>query len=462
MSNSLATRGRIEVPDLPSTSVSWSARHNTVFTAAATCLTPIAYLIFVACYAKNILDADDWSVVPLVDDALHGHLTLSALWAQHTDNRMLFPNLVFVGLGNLTRDNTIVVIAFSAAVFIASYAVFLLLYRSYQPLRPLPVLTIGIVWFSIADYQNAIWAFQFAWYLVLFCLVGMLYFLQRGWLVAALALTVIASFSSLQGLLLWPVGIIWLIWPGWNTRVARRVVVWLGCALVTTVVYFWNFNQQSIGLTWRHSVTLAEFVLVELGEVIPGSSALWLHELGGLVLLVAAGYVVVQSVRHHLECLPVALIAFGLLFDGIIALGRVEYALFASLRVTATPSRYTMPNLLILLAVVAYAWAHTKWKWVVAALVACQLVVATASGLTSSSAIDQHLVTGARFAVNLDKIPTAGAECYRTVGFFDYVYVAAGVNPDRDVALARSDHLSEFSDSQKYRGFPAIPACAPK
>jgi hypothetical protein len=90
------------------------------------------------------------------------------------------------------------------------------------------------------------------------------------------------------------------------------------------------------------------------------------------------------------------------------------------------------------------------------------LVVATASGLTSSSAIDQHLVTGARFAVNLDKIPTAGAECYRTVGFFDYVYVAAGVNPDRDVALARSDHLSEFSDSQKYRGFPAIPACAPK
>jgi hypothetical protein len=63
-----------------------------------------------------------------------------------------------------------------------------------------------------------------------------------------------------------------------------------------------------------------------MGEIVPGSSALRLHELIGLVLLVAAGYVVGQSIRHHRECLPVALIAFGLLFDAIIALGRVEYA----------------------------------------------------------------------------------------------------------------------------------------
>ncbi len=141
-------------------------------------MTPIAYVLFVAHYSINIFYADDWSVVPFVNAALRGHLTLSALWAQHIDHRMLFPNLVFVGLDTLTRANTVVLIALSAAVFIASYGLFLGLYRSYQSLTPLAVLTFGIVWFSIADYQNALWAFQFAWYFILLCLIGMLHCLQ--------------------------------------------------------------------------------------------------------------------------------------------------------------------------------------------------------------------------------------------------------------------------------------------
>jgi hypothetical protein len=120
-----------------------------------------------------------------------------------------------------------------------------------------------------------------------------------------------------------------------------------------------------------------------------------------------------------------------------------------------------MPNLLIVLAVVAYAWTYLKWKGVITAVVAFELVVASAPGLSSASALDQHLVTGARFVVNLDRIPAAEEKCYRTIGFFDYVYVAAGVNPDRDIALARCDHLSAFSDGQNYRGLPAISECAP-
>ena len=187
-------------------------------------MTPIAYVLYVAHYSINVFDADDWSVVPFVNAALRGHLTFSALWAQHTDNRMLFPNLVFVGLDTLTRANTVVLIALSAALFIASYALFLVLYRSYQSLTPLTVLTFGIVWFSVADYQNALWAFQFAWYFILLCLIGILYCLQRGWFVVALVLAVVASFSSLQGLILWPVGVIWLTWHGWDSQVAKRVL----------------------------------------------------------------------------------------------------------------------------------------------------------------------------------------------------------------------------------------------
>ena len=157
-----------------------------------------------------------------------------------------------------------------------------------------------------------------------------------------------------------------------------------------------------------------------MGEIFPGSNQLGLHELIGLALLVAAGYVVVQSVRHRSECLPVALITFGLLFDVLIAYGRLRGSLVLSIGLgpVATPSRYTMPNLLIaVLAVVAYAWTRLNWRWIVPSVVAGQLVFATSSGLSSASALDHRLVTGARLVVNLDKIPVAQEGCYRYIGF---------------------------------------------
>ena len=56
-------------------------------------------------YARNVPSFDDWNVVPLVDAALHSHLTLTALCALHNENRMLFPNLVMVCLCVFTLDN---------------------------------------------------------------------------------------------------------------------------------------------------------------------------------------------------------------------------------------------------------------------------------------------------------------------------------------------------------------------
>ena len=60
---------------------------------------------------------------------------------------------------------------------------------------------------------------------------------------AALVLAVVTSFSSLQGLILWPVGVIWLVLSaGWDSQVVKRVIFWLGTGVVTTAVYFWNYT----------------------------------------------------------------------------------------------------------------------------------------------------------------------------------------------------------------------------
>ena len=154
-------------------------------------------------------------------------------------------------------------------------------------------------------------------------------------------------------------------------------MIWLTVGFGTSVIALWGYKFQPLGCSvggslsfncggnvlsfaLRRPVQTAQFVLVELGEVIPNANAhtLWLNGLLGAVLLILAGAVVVRSVRHrHTDrnCLPVALIVFSLLFDVIIAVGRVQF-----LTALAPQSSYTMPNLLILLAIVIYGWVHFR------------------------------------------------------------------------------------------------------
>jgi hypothetical protein len=274
--------------------------------------------------------------------------------------------------------------------------------------------------------------------------------LQRRWFVAALALAVLASLSSFQGLALWPVGAIMLVWQSrrWN----NWILIWIGTAVVTAAFYFWNYTYVSA--TPHSPGLLVKFFLVEVGDVVPRANDLRFHELFGAVILAAAVYVVVQCVRHDRDALPVALIAFGLLFDALVVLGRAGFPL----SVAATQSRYTMPNLIILVAIVSYSCAHLNrvWMFSVLALVAVQFALSTDSGLTSARAFDHSLTDSARFAVNFDRIPAKHLYCSAVYGYLVY-----NVHEPGNFPLARADHLSEFSAGalRTYRaaGLPVIP-----
>ena len=83
--------------------------------------------------------------------------------------------------------------------------------------------------------SNALWAFQLAWYFVLLFLFAAIYFLcvRPRYRPVALTLAILAavagSLSMVQGFLIWPVGLVALLWV-W-TRQRRRwaeVGVWLG------------------------------------------------------------------------------------------------------------------------------------------------------------------------------------------------------------------------------------------
>jgi hypothetical protein len=451
------------------------------------------YLAYTVHDSVNNLYSDDWTIVTFINAALHHHLTLDQLWTTQNgqgggENRVLFPYLAIIGVGLATNDNTRFMVVINAAVFSATYLIILVLLRSYlqRSLTVISVLATGLIWFSLLDYFNALFGFQFAWYLIILCFVGILYFLlreNRGLpaLVCAIALAVIASYSSTQGLLLWITGLLCLLWPFWHARgkYTRQqyleLIAWLVVGAITTAIYFWNYapnlgnSASKPGFSgyptaeppsWAlsHPGRLIQFFVVDVGNVIP-QAGLVLHELIGAALCVLSVFVLVQCFLIQRGSprlpLPIALISFGLLWDVGVATGRLSFGLaFASLDV------YTMPNLLVVLGIVCYGlwWlnnlertrpkpsARHRIQFALAALtvfVLVQVATNTEYGLNGGNQQRQEFLAGARTTVMLSRIPYSQWTRYETYGnSIPNVYLAPYLRTL--IPEAKADHLGPF------------------
>jgi len=61
---------------------------RTALAVSAALAVPVIYLLYVATYAVDVPQLDEWGRIPLLNASLHGHLTLGALWAQYNESRM--------------------------------------------------------------------------------------------------------------------------------------------------------------------------------------------------------------------------------------------------------------------------------------------------------------------------------------------------------------------------------------
>ena len=178
-------------------------------------------------------------------------------------------------------------------------------------------------------------------------------------LVVASLLAGAASFSSFQGLLAWPVGLLVILWCSLGrARKLSYAVMWLAAGALTTGLYYWHYTFQgggSIGLGFdiRNPQLVTEYFLAAVGTVFPmgGAGSVSLHaligiplSLAGIWVLAATGRTRARTAGPHALPFPATLILFALLFDASIALGRVSLGM-----VGALASRDTMANLLLVL-----------------------------------------------------------------------------------------------------------------
>ena len=214
-----------------------------------------------------------------------------------------------------------------------------------------------MVVFTFVQCQDTLWGFQMAWYLVMLAMAVAICLLdvQRlGGIVmaAACAAAIVGSLSSLQGLFIWPAGLVLLYH---RRRSLRQVLIWIVAGLATGALYFYNFSFQSSGsgpsFVFHHPVQAVEFFFTGLG--------LSNGAFGVVVFVIAIWVLIFYGIRRgdgDSGPLGVALIVFGLLFAAITTESRSHYGVTSSYR-------YVTFDLLVLLGCYLALLSRPTLRW---------------------------------------------------------------------------------------------------
>src|ERR1700676_1537795 len=293
-------------------------------------LPPAAYFWFIHRYAVNMIWQDQWNDVILVSLSYSHHLNFGAIWAQHVENRLLFPNLIVLILPMSTNLNIVFEEYLSALMMVVATALFILAHRRRSPSTPwIYYCPVAFVMLSFAQAGNMLWGFQLAWYLVMISLAVTVFLVDRptlAWLgmTGAIVVALVGSFSSLQGLLIWPAGLVLLYC---RRRSNAFVLTWITAAVVAGLLYISDLNYRAAtrfggnpSYVVHHPIATINFFLSTVGVR---------HALLGVIILAIAVWVIITRGIHRGSgdgsAVGVAMVCFGLLFASTITVGRASY-----------------------------------------------------------------------------------------------------------------------------------------
>jgi hypothetical protein len=427
-------------------------------------LLPIAlYFWLISADSVDILRADQWFDISLIRHSFTGTLRFEMLWSQHAGNRIFFQNIITLILAYLTHFNVVVEEYVSAVLLVCALALVILTHHWRSPTTPwIAYCPVGFTLLSVAQSGDTLYGFQVGWYLIVVTLSIGLFFLDRSVLTrialcAAVAAGVVASFSSLQGLFIWPVGLALLLQ---RARARSFVIGWIAAGLATAGLYFYNWHGgKPISYATHHPLEAVKFFFFAVGDVVDvrisdsphgaqyGVFAFGIAIVGVAIwLLVSFGFRVDKSSARPVG---VALVWFGLLFAVAITGGRTSFGLS-----DAGTSRYVTFDLLILVGsylVVIDRPPHSASnpirgiRWLpgmtaaVAVLICIQAILGTGNGISDAHNYHDYEVTSAIVTANIQRAPDGlvtsqlGAE-YEPADFIRSM-----------VDFARVHHLSLFS-----------------
>jgi hypothetical protein len=252
--------------------------------------------LYVRAFGVNVVFADAWEMIPIFRKWFHGQLTFADLYAQHVEHRMFFPRGAELLLGILTRYNNVAEMYLVVSCFLVTAAVLLVAFRREIGLPLVFFVPVALLVFSFRQYENMLWGFQISFAFTQTFGVIALYSLSsssrddfRAYaFAAALGSATVASFSTAQGLLVWPAGLLQML-IGSALTSGKKVIagIWGIVGIAEWVAYFVGYKtphgRPPLLYALGHLGTATQYFLTLLG-----SALFWQQEhafAGGVVLV---------------------------------------------------------------------------------------------------------------------------------------------------------------------------------
>ena len=320
--------------------------------------------LYVRAFGVNVVFADAWEMVPVFRKWFHNQLTFADLYAQHVEHRIFFPRVAELALGILTRYNNVAEMYVIVTCFLITGFVLLVAFRREVGLPLVFFVPIALLVFSFRQYQNMLWGFQISFAFTQTFGVVALYFLyassrndtKKLALAAALGSATVASFSTAQGLLVWPAGLVQLL-LGSALMSGKRVLlgIWGIVGIAEWVAYFVGYRTPEghppLLYAMGHIGKSAEYFLTLLGSALfwqEGQAYAGGFVIGSLVLGMFLATYGRGLIREHpfwisLLCYSLFILAtITLGRSGIYGVGQAALSKYTTFSVLAMASVYAM------------------------------------------------------------------------------------------------------------------------
>ncbi len=171
-------------------------------------------LVMVLKYSVNIPFMDQWGMIFLFEHYYSGDLSFMDFWVQENEHRLVFPKLIFLGLGIYSKYNVTYEMFTSLVIACLIYLTIIMhinrnkeifnIKKSYRWLW----IILSLFIFSLSQAGNWLWGFQIQWFLNILAVIAGAFIIANFPInLFTISLTacfgIIATFSLASGILYW-------------------------------------------------------------------------------------------------------------------------------------------------------------------------------------------------------------------------------------------------------------------
>jgi len=307
-------------------------------------LPAVLALWFIKHYAVNVCAFDDIDEARLFGKLYTGHLSFGDLFALHNEHRIFMARIAFLLFGVLTHLNEVDMCYFSWFLMcLTCFVFYLALVRIFTSRETALVALIPIVWvmFGLRQTENLIHGGNsFTIFVILFFLLA-IYFLATStglrWRFAlSVACGVLSTYSMANGLLVWPIGLIVMLWirqshpKEMRRSYLRMAAIWCLVGIAVFLAYF--ISSPGIGgpskteFLLQHPLSALRYFVLAMGSLMYYKYPAYIF---GLLLLPLFAFVLVtivfQTKARLSTALSLSLILFGVSSAVLLAWSRLPY-----------------------------------------------------------------------------------------------------------------------------------------